>query len=78
MDWRHRAQCRGTSEPDAFFPAGINARQQTAEAKAVCHRCPVAEECLAWAIATAQDAGVWGGLDEDERRVLARHLARVR
>ena len=28
--------------------------------------------CLEWALATGQDAGVWGGTGEDERRALRR------
>ena len=34
--------------------------------------------CLAWALETGQDAGVWGGLSEDERRALKRRNARAR
>jgi WhiB family redox-sensing transcriptional regulator len=32
----------------------------------------VIEPCLAWALETGQDAGVWGGLSEDERRAMKR------
>jgi WhiB family redox-sensing transcriptional regulator len=39
-------------------------------AKAVCAMCPVRPECLTWALATGQDAGVWGGTSEEERRVM--------
>ena len=41
-------------------------------------RCPVVDTCLKWAIETGQDAGVWGGLGEDERRALKRRTARAR
>jgi len=41
-------------------------------AKAICMLCEVRGECLEWAMATGQDAGVWGGLSEDERRALRR------
>ena len=44
----------------------------TDEAKAVCRRCSVTESCLQWAIESGQDAGVWGGMSEDERRALKR------
>jgi len=33
---------------------------------------------LAWAFESGQDAGVWGGLSEDERRALKRRAARNR
>jgi WhiB family redox-sensing transcriptional regulator len=70
MDWRHRAACRATVDPELFFPVGTSgpALQQVIEAKTVCHRCPVSAECLRWALDTDQPAGVWGGLSEDERR----------
>jgi WhiB family redox-sensing transcriptional regulator len=78
MDWRHRAACRD-EDPELFFPVGTSgpALTQVAEAKAVCHRCPVASDCLAWALATGQDAGVWGGMSEEERRALKRRRARI-
>lgn len=79
MDWRHRALCRD-EDPELFFPVGNSgpALLQIEEAKAVCMRCPVREQCLEFALASGQDAGVWGGLSEDERRSLKRRRARAR
>lgn len=79
MDWRHSAVCRD-EDPELFFPVGNSgpAVLQIAEAKAVCARCPVSAECLSWALDTGQDAGVWGGMSEDERRALKRRRARAR
>jgi WhiB family redox-sensing transcriptional regulator len=79
MDWRHRASCLD-EDPELFFPIGNTgpALQQIDLAKAVCQRCEVTETCLAWAIETGQDAGVWGGMSEDERRALKRRTARAR
>jgi WhiB family redox-sensing transcriptional regulator len=73
MDWRHEAACRD-EDPELFFPIGTGgpALLQIDEAKAVCRRCSVTEACLAWAFETGQEAGVWGGLDEDERLALKR------
>ena len=56
----------------------FEAIMQIEEAKAVCRRCAVVDECLRWALETGQDAGVWGGLSEDERRALKRRNARLR
>ncbi|TCO42365.1 transcription factor WhiB [Kribbella antiqua] len=42
----------------------------------VCRQCEVADACLDWAVRTGQDAGVWGGLSEVERRAL-KHGRRV-
>ncbi len=78
MDWRHAALCRD-EDPELFFPIGTTgpAASQVAEAKIVCGRCPVLEPCLEWALDTAQEAGVWGGTSEDERRVLRRRTGRT-
>ena len=79
MDWRHKAACR-EEEPELFFPIGNTgpALMQIDEAKRVCLACDVTENCLNWAIQSGQDAGVWGGLNEDERRSLKRKRARER
>ena len=79
MDWRHSALCRD-EDPELFFPIGTTgpAAQQIEEAKTVCARCSVTSECLTWALETSQDAGVWGGMSEDERRALKRRGARAR
>ena len=67
-------------DPDLFFPVGSTgpALLQIEEAKTVCGRCEVSEACLNWAIDHGQDAGVWGGLSDDERRALKRRNARAR
>ncbi|NUR01410.1 MAG: WhiB family transcriptional regulator [Streptomyces sp.] len=76
-EWLHVAACRGRDD-DLFFPVGSSAPalKQTAEAKAICRRCPVTSECLMFAITTGAEFGVWGGLDEYDRRALARRTAR--
>jgi WhiB family redox-sensing transcriptional regulator len=78
MDWLDRARCIG-EDPDLFFPIGTTGpvAEQTARAKAICRACPVIAECLAWALDTCQDAGVWGGLDEEERREIRRARRRA-
>ncbi|OEV09300.1 WhiB family transcriptional regulator [Streptomyces nanshensis] len=79
MDWRHNAVCR-EEDPELFFPIGNTGPSlvQIEEAKAVCRRCPVMEQCLQWALEFGQDSGVWGGLSEDERRAMKRRAARNR
>jgi WhiB family redox-sensing transcriptional regulator len=79
MTWRDRAACLGVN-PELFFPIGNTgpALLQIEEAKAVCRRCEVVDNCLRWAIEAGQDDGVWGGLSADERRALKRRNARAR
>lgn len=67
--WMARAACRG-KPPEMFFPA----RGEPIEpAKAVCAGCPVADECLDYAIGSYTDTGlpvigIWGGTSGRERR----------
>ncbi|GAA4704309.1 hypothetical protein GCM10025781_24080 [Kocuria gwangalliensis] len=79
MDWRSRAACL-EKDPELFFPVGNTgpALLQIEEAKAVCRTCEVMDTCLQWALESGQDAGVWGGMSEDERRALKRRAARAR
>jgi WhiB family transcriptional regulator, redox-sensing transcriptional regulator len=71
--WRDRALCRDT-DPDLFFPVGTTglALVQVDHAKRVCGQCSVSDACLDFALATNQDSGIWGGLSEEERRVIRR------
>ncbi|MFK4085221.1 WhiB family transcriptional regulator [Kribbella sp. NPDC020789] len=71
--WILAAACRD-EDPELFFPIGTTGPSllQTEAAKQVCARCPVRPDCLDWALTTGQDAGIWGGLTEIERRLLKR------
>lgn len=77
--WRDEAACKDV-DPSLFFPAGSTglALLRINRAKAICARCPVQEECLAFAVATNQEFGVWGGCDEDERRRIRRRWRSAR
>ena len=70
-DWRGDAACRD-ADPELFFPDGDirSARAQVKTAKLICRGCPVSATCLSWALASGQEAGIWGGLTEDERHRL--------
>lgn len=69
VEWASRGACRH-EDPDLFFPIACTgpARSQIAAAKEVCARCEVRPDCLAYALQTGQDCGIWGGLTEEERR----------
>ncbi|OXM73455.1 MULTISPECIES: WhiB family transcriptional regulator [Amycolatopsis] len=78
IDWRTSAACRD-EDPELFFPVsemGPGARQ-VARAKAVCASCPVRAECLAYALDTGLDNGIFGGTTEGERRSLIRSRRRA-
>ncbi|MFD3586973.1 WhiB family transcriptional regulator [Streptomyces sp. NPDC058683] len=71
--WREQGACV-RNDPDLFFPIGNGGLThiQIAEAKAVCRRCPVMDQCLAWAMNVEQVEGIWGGKTEGERRLMRR------
>jgi len=64
-DWHGRGLCVG-EDPDVFFPSqgapGTKARK-------ICAACPVHQDCLEYAT-EADEFGIWGGLDQQERRNL--------
>jgi WhiB family redox-sensing transcriptional regulator len=74
-----QARCGGSPvDPDDWFPVThdvAKARDQAAQAIAVCARCPVRPDCLELSLRYAFGIGahgVWGGLIEEERRSLRR------
>lgn len=62
--WKALANCKESS-PNLFFPIDTDNDEIP---KAICSKCGVREECLEYALETKQVAGVWGGLNEKERR----------
>ena len=65
--WHDLARCAET-DPEMFFPDKC---ESVRPAKRVCAGCEVAAECLQDALDRGERFGVWGGLSERERRVLA-------
>lgn len=67
--WREKSLCRD-SKIEVFFPVGTTgaAIEMIEAAKQICADCPVRRQCLEFAMETGQEAGVWGGRTEDERR----------
>lgn len=70
-DWRELSACRDT-DPELFFPLGTTgpAVDLIHRALVICAACNVREECLQYALETNQEAGIWGGYPEDDRRRL--------
>ena len=76
--WQLKAACRGPQSA-VFFPPAVFERKdeklgRAARAKAICRTSPVKSPCLAYAIRIKEPHGIWGGLNEAERKnlVLAR------
>jgi WhiB family redox-sensing transcriptional regulator len=74
--WRELAACLG-ADTELFFPIGFTgpAAADIQAAKVFCGQCPVRDCCLGYALDTGQAAGIWGGYDENERKIM-RHRQR--
>ena len=66
--WAASALCAQT-DPELFFPEKGGS---TREAKALCRRCPVRDDCLDYALAHDARFGIWGGTSERDRRRMKR------
>ena len=78
-DWRLLATCRH-ADPQLLFPVSASgpSLDQLTQAKAICAGWPIRRQCLAFALDTRQDHGVWGGISEQERGPAhGRHLKAI-
>lgn len=65
--WMEQALCHDYPL-ELFFPDVGDSRVVVNEAKRVCQRCPVAADCLAYALEFDNLPGIWGGKTQRERR----------
>ena len=73
-EWMQSAACRGMDVNIFYPPVG----EHGTAAKRVCAGCPVAAECLAYAVNLGEHHGIWGGVAEKQRRkIRSRAFARV-
>jgi WhiB family redox-sensing transcriptional regulator len=72
--WMRDALC-AQSSPDLWFPEG-SLHEVNAEARRICKKCPVIDECLGYALTNNEDHGIWGGLAANERKLLKRRARR--
>ncbi|MGH2636625.1 MAG: WhiB family transcriptional regulator [Actinomycetota bacterium] len=74
--WQFDASCRGEDSTLFFAPNYFEKREEKSaretKAKAICGRCPVRGACLEYALKIREPHGIWGGLNEFERRQLLR------
>jgi WhiB family transcriptional regulator, redox-sensing transcriptional regulator len=63
--WRARSACASVGHD--LFVGELTPEQET-RAKAICERCQVQDDCLAFSITHGVRYGVWGGLNETERQ----------
>ena len=79
--WKRRAACRGPEAVLFFAPTIPEPRPEReareSRAKAICASCAVQPECLDYAIEIREPHGIWGGLNELERRLILEASGRL-
>ncbi|MGH9076321.1 MAG: WhiB family transcriptional regulator [Acidimicrobiales bacterium] len=72
--WQAKAACRGPQAVMFFPPAHYERKEaketREAKAKGICRSCSVRPACLDYALRIREPHGIWGGLNEAERRML--------
>jgi len=72
LEWASRGACKSSSADELFVQGSAQNR-----AKAICGGCVVRTECLADALDSRIEFGVWGGMTERERRALLKRRPNV-
>lgn len=74
QDWQRRAACRGPQAVVFFPPTQAERKDERLDreemAKSICETCPVRSDCLRYALDIREPHGIWGGLNESERKML--------
>ena len=77
--WRVDAQCRSKNAgfffPPAHFERKDEKKTREGAARALCGSCRVQPQCLSYSLTVAEPHGIWGGLNELERRRTLRKQA---
>ena len=66
--WKTQGKCVGFDTEEFFPPKGVN----IGHLKEFCSGCPVAVECLDYALKHTIEYGVWGGMSVTERQQIKR------
>ncbi|PHV66983.1 WhiB family transcriptional regulator [Williamsia muralis] len=73
-EWQQAASCRN-ADASIFYPPNSSRGHERelleAQAKSVCHTCPVQRQCLEHALNVGEPYGIWGATTPKERALLA-------
>ncbi len=77
--WQKKAACKGPQSAMFFPPTTFERKDEKDEretnAKRVCAMCSVRSACLEYAVRIREPHGIWGGMNELERRHLGSRAA---
>lgn len=73
--WQLKAACRGPQSRVFFPPSQFERKEEKLDregrAKSICVTCSVKSDCLEYAVRINEQHGIWGGMNENERRAYA-------
>ena len=73
--WQEAGACRGPQAsvffPPPHFERKVDRLSRERQAKGICANCLVQTDCLEYAVSIGEPHGVWGGMNETERRELS-------
>ena len=76
--WRANAERRGENAVYFFAPSHFERKPEKdfreGTARALCRRCKVQKQCLDYSIQVEEGHGIWGGLNELERKRMLRRM----
>jgi WhiB family redox-sensing transcriptional regulator len=79
-NWRNYAECDADTAQSFYAPSHFERKPEKdlreGMARALCRRCIASDFCLTYALDTGQSHGIWGGLNELERKRIL--LSRIR
>jgi WhiB family redox-sensing transcriptional regulator len=77
--WQAKAACKGPQSAVFFPPSHAERKEEKlsreSRAKTICADCYVKGDCLDYAVRIREPHGIWGGLNEVERKALMERRA---
>ena len=78
LTWRAGAECQTGNAVYFYAPSHFERKPEKdlreGIARALCRKCKVREQCLNYSLQVVESHGIWGGLNELERKRLIRSL----
>jgi WhiB family redox-sensing transcriptional regulator len=76
--WRAYAECQADNAVYFYAPSHFERKPEKdlreGIARSLCRRCKVREQCLDYSITVEESHGIWGGLNELQRKRLLRSM----
>lgn len=78
LGWRAGAECQTDNATYFYAPSHFERKPEKdlreGIARSLCRKCKVQEQCLKYSLDVSESHGIWGGLNELERKRLLRSM----